>query len=146
MVDCGFEITRYDRGGERTDVGFDDIGVETHRIRCGEHRIADRVAERIQQLLQRVACARLCRLRPEETEQLVTAPSPFACRGQHGEQRQPAAVMAMGAEDGLIRRPGECKRAEGRQTVIRSRVRRHRRVTHMPNLTAGASCCKKTEV
>jgi hypothetical protein len=96
-------------------------------------------------LFERVARARLCRLWPEESEELISTTPALASGRECREQCQSAAVMSMSAEDRDIPRPRERERAEGRQTIASDRMLGHRRLDHTANLTAEQEDSKKLE-
>jgi hypothetical protein len=69
-----------------------------------------------------MARARLRRIGPKETEQLITAPAPLASCRKHREQRKPAPVMPMRSEYRAIPWARERERAEGGQTIANGRA------------------------
>ena len=54
---------------------------------------------------------------PEEKEQLITAASVLASRGQHSEQCQSAVLVSGFAEESVVLRAGECERPECPKTI-----------------------------
>jgi len=61
---------------------------------------------------------RLRRVRPEEQEQLITAAALFASGGEDGEQRQPAVLVSMLAEESVVFPASECERPKRPKTIM----------------------------
>ena len=131
---------------EFVDVATDDVAIEAQGIHPGEHRLVDRAAKRIDQLVERVTGAGLGGLGPEECEQLVTASAALTRRRQHGQQRQAAAVMAVLTEHGVALRTRERKRAEGRQAMTTGSLLRLRADGHAANLPGSVLAGKKNRL
>ena len=105
LLDGSLEIAAIERVGEGTDIAGDHTRVQTHGIRAGEHRLADRAAEGVQQLVQRMSRARLRRVGPEEQQELVATATLLTGGRQHRKQRQSSAVVAVRAENRVVARP-----------------------------------------
>ena len=101
------DITTLERALEFSNVAADHFRIQTQGIHAGKHGLADRAADRVQELFQRMPRARLRRVRPEEKEQLVTAAASLSSRGKHSEQRQSAALMSVLAEESVVLRGRE---------------------------------------
>jgi hypothetical protein len=133
-----------ERGAERSDVAFDDVGVEAHRVYVEEDGVAQRAANRVEELIERMPRARLRGVRPEEEEQLVAAPAAPARRRQHGQQRQAATVVAMLPQHGLAVTVQQRECAE-RAKSIALRRRRLYGVVHGPTLAPRRQRDKKNQ-
>jgi hypothetical protein len=116
-------VISLERRDEVLDVAVDNVRVEAHWIYAREHILGHRASERIQQLIEGMPSARLRRLRPEQSQQLVTAAPGFPCNGQYAEQRESAAVMTVRAEYGLATRAQKGERAERPQVIRGARQR-----------------------
>jgi hypothetical protein len=97
------------------DVARADTRLEAHGIHAGEDALVDRSPDGVEQLVERVARSSQRRLRPEEEEQPVAAHSLLTRSREHRQQRQPAPMMAVRAEDRSVVWSGERERAEGGQ-------------------------------
>ena len=56
--------------------------------------------------------SRLGHLGPEQAKKLI-ATAPLLARGEHRQERQPASLVSVIAENSIVRGPNESERSEG---------------------------------
>jgi hypothetical protein len=93
-----------------------------------------------------MARARLRDLGPEQTQQLIAAATLFARRREHGEERQPAPLVSVLAENCVVCRSDESERSERLKSESWRRGRLARGGRHQPNLGRQPGGIKKSQL
>ena len=105
-----------ERKRDQPDVAADECGVQAERIHSREYASIQRRANRVQQLLERMPRERLRDIAPEKAQQLIAAATAFPGCREHGQERQPAALVSMIAENRFVCRSDESERSERPKT------------------------------